>query len=154
MEIVLASTPEDLARARELFQEYATWLKVDLCFQSFAQELASLPGAYAPPRGRLLLAKTGAEAAGCVALRPVADEAACEMKRLFVRPQFQRRGWGKALAQRVIAEASLIGYSRIVLDTLHKMQPAISLYKSLGFVPRTPYYETPLPHTVFMQLDL
>jgi GNAT superfamily N-acetyltransferase len=153
MQIVQATTPEHVSTIRALFEEYAAWLRVDLCFQGFAQELDTLPGAYAPPRGRLLLATTVEGPAGCVALRPVSD-AVCEMKRLFVRPPYQRRGLGRALAQEVIAEARAIGYSTMLLDTLPFMQGAIRLYEGLGFVPSVAYYNTPLKDTVFMELGL
>lgn len=148
-----ATTDEQIATIRALFQEYAAWLDVDLCFQGFRQELATLPGAYAPPRGRLLLATAENVPAGCVALRPVADSR-CEMKRLFVRPLYQGRGLGRLLAERVIAEARDIGYSTMRLDTLPVMQTAIRLYESLGFVRCAPYYDTPLAGTIFMQLPL
>jgi ribosomal protein S18 acetylase RimI-like enzyme len=126
---------------------------VDLCFQGYQKELASLPGAYAPPRGRLLLATEAGQPAGCVALRPFA-ESTCEIKRLFVKPQYQGRGLGRALAQQIIAEGRLAGYSAIVLDTLPRMQTAIHLYQTLGFRGRSAYYETPLQDTVFMELRL
>jgi GNAT superfamily N-acetyltransferase len=138
---------------RTLFQEYAAWLRIDLCFQGFATELASLPGLYALPRGRLLLASVGGEALGCVALRSVGGTV-CEMKRLFVRPAFQGRGLGRRLAEMVIAEARTIGYSTMTLDTLPFMHAAIRLYETLGFVRRPAYYATPLQETIFMELQL
>lgn len=153
MQIVQATTSEQVSSVRSLFEEYAAWLAIDLCFQRFAQELATLPGIYSPPRGRLLLATTSEGAAGCVALRPVGDSV-CEMKRLFVRPSYQRRGLGRALAERVITEARAIGYSTMLLDTLPFMQGAIRLYGGLGFVRRAAYYSTPLNETVFMELCL
>ena len=151
--ICQAITPEQIALSRALFEEYAGWLGIDLCFQGFATELAGLPGAYAPPRGRLLLALESSEAAGCVALRPLED-GACEMKRLFVRSGFRGQGIGKLLAQRIVAEARAIGYRTMRLDTLPAMQAAIRLYEALGFVRCAPYYDTPLPDTVFMELQL
>src|SRR6266536_1104048 len=150
MRICQATTPEEIAAIRDLFQEYAAWLCIDLCFQGFADELATLPGSYAPPRGRLLLAADPAGPAGCVALRAASDKV-CEMKRLFVRPPYQSHGLGRALAQRVIAEAQSTGYSCMVLDTLPFMHRAIRLYEALGFVRRAAYYDTPLPQTVFME---
>src|SRR5262245_60366002 len=153
MEIVQATTPSQIGAVRELFQEYATWLGVDLCFQGFTQELASLPGQYAPPRGRLLLATFGSSAAGCVALRPI-NATGCEMKRLYVKTAYQGRGLGRRLAEAVIIEARAIGYSSMVLDTLPHMHSAVGLYESLGFIRRSAYYETPLPQTVFMELHL
>lgn len=148
-----ASTPEGLALARALFEEYAAWLKVDLCFQGFAAELTGLPGLYAPPQGRLLLARQQGQAAGCVALRPL-EPGVCEMKRLFVRPAFRRQKVGRLLAERVIGEAGEIGYARMRLDTLPSMAAAIALYESLGFSRCPRYYETPLKETVFMELRL
>jgi putative acetyltransferase len=153
MRICPVSTQEQIEAVRVLFQEYAAWLGVDLCFQGFSEELAALPGAYAPPRGRLFLATAGNQAAGCAALRPI-SRTLCEMKRLYVRPAFQRRGLGRKLSQSVIDAAVEIGYSAIVLDTLRRMTPAIQLYQTLGFVERPPYYETPLPDTLFLELRL
>jgi len=153
MQILQATSLEQLAVIRTLFAEYAAWLRVDLCFQGFNEELASLPGSYAPPQGRLLLATIADEPAGCVAMRPLGDTA-CEMKRLFVRPAFQGRGVGRNLAQHVIAQASSSGYSTMRLDTLSFMSSAIRLYQALGFVRRSAYYDTPLPDTVFMELQL
>ncbi len=153
MKICQAVTPEDIALTRALFEEYAAWLGMDLCFQGFAGELAGLPGLYAPPRGRLLLAVAGSEAAGCVALRP-REDGVCEMKRLFVRPGFRGQGIGKLLAARIVEEARAIGHRTMRLDTLPSMKAAIGLYESLGFGRCAPYYETPLPDTVFMELRL
>jgi GNAT superfamily N-acetyltransferase len=151
--ICQAITPEQIALTRTLFEEYAAWLSLDLSFQGFAAELACLPGVYAPPRGRLLLALAGGAAAGCVALRPL-DAGVCEMKRLFVRPGFRGQGIGKLLAEQIVAEARAIGCRTMRLDTLDQMQTAIRLYEALGFARCAPYYETPLPHTVFMEVQL
>ena len=153
MEIVQALTPGHVAEARALFREYERSLGIDLCFQGFEQELAGLPGAYAPPRGRLLLSLDGAAPAGCVALRPLAD-AVCEMKRLYVRPAFRGRRAGRQLAQAVIAEARAIGYARMRLDTLPSMKEAIALYRALGFVEIAPYTTNPVAGTLFMELAL
>jgi ribosomal protein S18 acetylase RimI-like enzyme len=119
----------------------------------FAQEVATLPGLYAPPRGRLLLASDADSIAGCIALRPM-GETTCEMKRLFVKPAFQGQGLGRRLAQRAISEARIMGYSTMRLDTLPVMHGAIRLYESLGFVRRSSYYNTPLQETVFMELKV
>ena len=153
MQIRQAITPEQIGAILELFEEYAAWLQIDLCFQGFAAEVATLPGLYAPPRGCLLLAMQGEDIAGCVALRPV-GETACEMKRLFVRPAYQGHGLGSALAQGVVLEARSIGYSTMRLDTLPDMYKAIRLYEFLGFVRRSAYYDTPLQETIFMELNL
>ena len=153
MQICQASKPEDIALARVLFEEYAAWLALDLSFQGFEDELAELPGLYAPPRGCLLLALSGAQGAGCVALRPLTIDV-CEMKRLFVRSAFRGRGLGRLLAERVLQEARLIGYTAMKLDTLPVMQEAIRLYEALGFVRCPAYYQTPLKGTIFMELQL
>jgi putative acetyltransferase len=153
MQIRQATSPTDIATARTLFQEYADALGVDLCFQGFAEELAQLPGSYAPPQGRLLIAWLEDVAAGCVALRPF-SESICEMKRLFVRPAFRGRGIGKELVDAIIYEANQIGYTIMCLDTLPTLTAATQLYESVGFVRRTPYYETPLVETIFMERAL
>jgi ribosomal protein S18 acetylase RimI-like enzyme len=123
---------------RELFKEYAAGLKIDLCFQHFDRELASLPGDYAEPAGRLLLAFVDREVAGCIALRPMED-GGCEIKRLYVRPPFRRRGLGRTLVHQVLKEAVRIGYPVVRLDTLCEMKPAIALYAGLGFKEVAPY---------------
>ncbi len=149
-----AESPEQVAEARELFLEYAGWLGFSLCFQNFDKELAELPGAYAPPRGRLLLAMQGTETTGCVALRPIL-EGACEMKRLYVRPSFRGQGLGRALAVKIIEEARALGYERLLLDTVpDKMAGAIKVYRSLGFKEIEPYYQTPDKGFLFMELAL
>ena len=153
MEIVQALTPGHVAEARALFRAYERSLGIDLCFQGFEQELAGLPGAYAPPRGRLLLAVDGGAPAGCVALRPL-DDAVCEMKRLYVRPPYRGRRAGRRLAERVIVDAQAIGYPRMRLDTLPSMKEAIALYGALGFVAIAPYYANPVPGALFLELDL
>lgn len=153
MKICQVITPEQIALSRTLFEDYAAWLGLDLSFQGFAAELAGLPGLYAPPRGRLLLALESSQASACVALRPLED-GICEMKRLFVRPACRGQGLGRRLAEQIIQEARVIGYARMRLDTLPSMQAAIRLYEALGFVRRAAYYETPLPDTIFMELQL
>jgi len=153
MRIEQATTSDEIAAVRALFEEYAAWSKVDLCFQGFAAELASLPGAYAPPKGRLFLAIATDGLAGCIALRPFKG-GACEMKRLYVRPPCRGRGLGRTLAERAVADARRIGYTSIFLDTLPSMETAIRLYESLGFERRAAYYDTPLEDTVFMELRL
>lgn len=152
--LVEAEGPDDLAAARRLFQAYADWLAVDLCFQGFTEELATLPGAYAPPAGRLLLAKAGGDAIGCVGLRPL-EPGICEMKRLWVEPGFAGVGIGRALAERIIAEARAIGYERMRLDTIAPRMPtAQRLYASLGFREIPAYYHNPLDGVVMLELVL
>ena len=153
MEIIEARALPDIERARELFREYETSLGVDLCFQGFEQELASLPGAYARPSGRLLLAVDDGRPAGCIALRPLGADT-CEMKRLYVRPEFRGRRVGRLLAERILAEAHAIGYARMRLDTLPSMKEAIPLYRSLGFAEIGPYYANPVPGALFMERAL
>jgi putative acetyltransferase len=153
-EIIWAHSADYIERARELFREYEAWLEVDLCFQSFEKELAELPGKYAPPDGRLLLAMYNGQLAGCAALRKI-NEGICEIKRLFLRPQFRGKGLGRQLAETIIREAKQIGYERMRLDTLPpKMDDAIALYRSLGFKEIGPYYDNPVPGAKFMELDL
>lgn len=148
------SFDEYVDTAREIFKEYEAWLGINLCFQNFEKELASLPGEYVPPDGRLLLAFENNKVAGCIALRRIGDEV-CEMKRLFVRSEFRGKGLGRGLVEAIIAEAKEIGYHKIRLDTLPpKMNQAIALYRSLGFTEIEPYYPNPVPGVKFMELDL
>jgi GNAT superfamily N-acetyltransferase len=154
LRLTQATTPSDIAQARELFEAYAAGLGISLCFQNFDQELANLPGDYAPPRGRLLLAREFDQLIGCVALRPCGPTK-CEMKRLFVRPEYRDRGLGRVLVEAIIEEASKIGYTHMRLDTLPgRMDRAIELYRSMGFAEIEPYYDTPVDSTKFMELDL
>jgi GNAT superfamily N-acetyltransferase len=150
-----AATAADIAVARTLFEEYAASLAVDLCFQGFAQELATLPGAYAPPRGRLLLAGPVGAATGCIALRPLPGAAAdagtvAEVKRLYVRPAARGTGLGQHLVDEVVRAARAIGYRELKLDTLAFMHDARRLYARLGFAPCAPYYHNPLPGVLYM----
>lgn len=159
MELIQAQSPAEVARARELFEEYAAGLGLSLCFQNFDKELAELPGEYVPPSGRLLLAIENNETAGCVALRRIADEktgdTVCEMKRLYVRPAFRGTGLGRTLTETIIQAAREIGYARMRLDTLPgKMDRAIAMYESLGFTRIEPYYHNPVAGAVFMELKL
>jgi GNAT superfamily N-acetyltransferase len=156
-----ASGAADLALARALFEEYAAWLDEDLCFQGFAEELATLPGSYARPRGRLLLAGHAGDALGCIALRPLPDASGDarstttgEVKRLYVRPAARGRGVGRQLAGRIVDEARAIGYRWLKLDTLERMHEALALYTALGFVRCDPYYDNPLGSPVYLSLDL
>jgi GNAT superfamily N-acetyltransferase len=153
IDILHTATPGHIANVRELFLEYQRWLGLDLCFQNFSAELAALPGDYAPPSGRLLLALHDARPAGCIALRRM-DDATCEMKRLFVRPEFQSLKIGRTLAERVIAEARGIGYTHMRLDTLPMMTRAHALYAALGFREIPPYCHNPVPGAIYMELSL
>lgn len=154
LRIFQADLPQDIAAARELFLEYAQTLNFDLTFQNFEEELESLPGKYAPPMGRLYLADQDGRYAGCVALRPLEDMT-CEMKRLFVRPEYRRKGVGQVLAEIAIQEARRIGYRRLRLDSIeHEMREAVALYRWFGFHEIAPYTENPVPGAIFMELDL
>jgi len=152
--IRIAESPADIAQARDLFKEYGASLGFPLCFQNFEEELATLPGKYALPAGRLLLAFVDGAPAGCGALRPL-NRDACEMKRLYVRPGYKGQGIGRQLAERLIAEAKLIGYARMRLDTIPaQMMEANRLYLALGFHEIPPYYNSPQPGTRYMELPL
>ncbi len=152
--IVEAVTPQQVEQVRALFLEYADSLGFSLCFQSFDKELAELPGDYAPPEGRLLLAVRGGRAEGCVALHKIGD-GVCEMKRLYLRPELRGSGAGRALAEHIIAEARTIGYRTMRLDTVAgTMDSAIALYRRLGFREIAPYRTNPVPGALYMELTL
>jgi putative acetyltransferase len=152
--IIQAATPAQIELVRRLFREYEAWLDVDLCFQSFEEELKNLSGKYAQPSGRLFLALIDEKPAGCIALRKL-DAETCEMKRLFVRDAFRGSGLGKQLIELLISEAAEIGYKRMRLDTLpDKMPKAVRLYHSYGFRKIEPYYENPHKETLFMEKEL
>lgn len=154
--ITPASTPQDLTSITTLFQAYATALGLDLSFQDFTNELATLPGKYAPPTGGLLLAKSTStgEAIGCVGVRPLEPKGVCEMKRLYVSPAGRGTGIGKALGEAIIAEAKRLGYRTMRLDTLASMTSALRLYRSLGFQDIEAYYANPLEEVVYLELKL
>ena len=152
--IAQAESAEQIEQARALFLEYAGALGFHLCFQSFDKELAGLHGDYAPPEGRLLLAEHDGKLAGCVALHEL-DDGLCEMKRLYVRPEFRGKALGRRLAEQVIAEARAIGYASMRLDTIvGKMDAAIALYRALGFREVAPYRDNPIAGAIYMELEL
>jgi ribosomal protein S18 acetylase RimI-like enzyme len=152
--LVEVHSPEQIAAVRDLFQEYGASLGFSLCFQSFDQELAGLPGEYAPPSGRLLLASVDGAPAGCAALHRL-DDGIAEMKRLYVRPTFRGHKLGLALTQRVLQEARAIGYTHIRLDTVAGvMDDAIRMYRRFGFREIAPYRENPIPGALYMELTL
>jgi GNAT superfamily N-acetyltransferase len=150
---IRAAEPRDLAAVRDLVEEYVRSLGVDLGFQEIDRELADLGAAYGPPGGRILIALVDGDAAGCVAVRPLEAEC-CEMKRLYVRPDFRGLGLGKALTLAVIGAAQELGYERMRIDTLPQMGAARRLYASLGFREIEPYRFNPVPGTAFMELAL
>jgi putative acetyltransferase len=157
IELVVPETPALLDATREIFREYAGELAVDLCFQGFDAELATLPGDYAGPHGLLLLAFVDGALAGCGGFRPLpgSDYAnACEMKRLFVRRAFRRFGLGRLIAQALLDRAVQAGHSVMLLDTLDEMETARDLYDSLGFVEIPPYYFNPIPGAHYLKVDL
>jgi len=149
-----AASSAQIAQARELFLEYAASLGFSLCFQNFDQELAGLPGEYAPPEGRLLLAEYEGQLAGCVALHKL-EPGICEMKRLYLRPQFRGKGLGRALAEHLIAEAHRIGYRRMRLDTVEPvMKDAVAMYRAMGFQEIAPYRPNPIAGALYMEVAL
>ena len=157
VELLPALTPADLAQVHALFQEYAQSLKVDLCFQNFAEELRNLPGEYAAPRGALLVASVNGVFAGCCALRPL-DAAdypnAAEMKRLYVRPAYRGLGLGRLLTEAILDAARAAAYHCVLLDTLDDMEAARALYEDLGFVEIPPYYHNPHAGAHYLKVDI
>jgi putative acetyltransferase len=154
LQIIPASSSAQIAQARELFLEYAASLGFSLCFQNFDQELEGLPGEYALPEGRLLLAEYEGQLAGCVALHKV-EPGICEMKRLYLRPQFRGKGLGRTLAEHLIAEARQAGYRRVRLDTVEPvMKDAVAMYRAMGFRDIAPYRPNPMTGALYMELDL
>jgi GNAT superfamily N-acetyltransferase len=149
-----AESPAQLAQARELFLEYAQSLGFSLCFQNFDKELASLPGGYAPPDGRLLLAEYDGQVVGCVALHKLAPDI-CEMKRFYLRATARGKGFGRILADRIIAEARQIGYQHMRLDTIEPvMKDAVAMYRKIGFHEIGPYCTNPIAGALYMELQL
>ncbi|RYF33452.1 MAG: GNAT family N-acetyltransferase [Comamonadaceae bacterium] len=157
IDLVTPSSPDELQATRAIFREYADTLGVDLCFQGFEDELATLPGEYAEPRGALLLAMVDGELAGCCALRPLDSSDypnAAEMKRLYVRRAFRGFGLGRQLVETTLDAARAAGYASVLLDTLDDMESARALYEDLGFEPIDPYYHNPIPGAHYLKVDL
>ncbi len=154
IKIIQAETAEHIEQARTLFREYEKWFGLKLCFQNFDEEVENLPGKYTPPDGRLFLAFAEEKPAGCIALRKLEDKI-CEMKRLFVREDFRGMKIGKILIEKLIAEAGLLGYEKMRLDTFPaKMGKAVELYNSYGFYEIEPYYHNPYGETLFMEMQI
>ena len=154
MNIIEAKTDAEIDAARRIFREYESWLGLDLCFQGFEEELAGLPGKYSSPDGRLFLAYSGEDLAGCAALRKIVP-GVCEMKRLFVRDQFRRFGIGRLLIDKLLTAARDIGYRAMRLDTYPaKMGKAVGLYRQYGFIEIPAYYHNPYEGVLFMELQL
>ncbi len=153
VKISSVKTEEDLNIIRELFKEYASWLDFNLEFQDFERELAALPGEYTLPNGCLLLAKEKKQIVGCAALRKI-TKGMCEMKRLYVRPEFRKRGIGRRLMIKIIEKAQNMSYNYMRLDTIPSMIEAIALYRSLGFKNIKPYRYNPVEGAIFMELVL
>ena len=154
---LLTPTPEEMPAVRQIFQEYADSLNIDLKFQGFETELAQLPGEYSEPRGQILLARVDGSIAGCCALRPLDDcdyPNAAEMKRLYVRKAFRGFGLGRQLAEAMLDKARQAGYDHVLLDTLDDMEAARTLYEELGFESIAPYYHNPLPGAHYLKADI
>ncbi len=151
--LIEVTSTEDVQVIRELFDEYAVSIGIDLTFQNFEQELIHIADIYMPPEGALLLAKQDGMPAGCVGLRKM-EGRRCEMKRLYVRPKFRGKGLGRALCSRIILKGRQLGYREMLLDTLSSMIGAQALYRSHGFRETVPYYHNPLPEAQYMQLTL
>ena len=153
LKIYPAIDRQHIEHFHQLFREYEKYLGFDLCFQDFETELANLPGVYAPPEGCMLLAKYNNKIAGCVTLKKI-GEGVCEMKRLYVRPDFRGKAIGRKLSEAIIAEARRIGYKKMRLDSLQRLKEAITLYRSMGFKEIKPYVFNPLDDVVYMELEL
>ncbi|HUI77198.1 MAG TPA: GNAT family N-acetyltransferase [Bryobacteraceae bacterium] len=153
MQILAAEAREQIEEVRRLFEEYWNAFGFTPCFQNFGEEVADLPGAYAPPRGRLGLAVIDGSIAGCIALRPV-DTRRGEMKRLYVRPEFRRHRIGHALVEWIIAEARAAGYRELVCDTMPAMKTALAMYEQRGFERTDPYSDPPTPGAIYLRLKL
>jgi putative acetyltransferase len=153
MNYIEASTAKHFEDAKSIFKEYQKFIGIDLYFQDFQSELKEIPGKYSAPRGAIILAYNKQTCAGCVALRPV-SESVCEIKRLFVKPEFQGKSIGRELASRIIMKAIAIGYLKMRLDTLDTMEPAMHLYRQLGFKEIAPYYHNPIKNARYFEYEL
>jgi putative acetyltransferase len=154
IELSQATLPEQIEQVRALFLEYGSSLGFSLCFQSFDEELKTLPGAYGPPDGKLILARHAGQPAGCIALRKL-DVGICEMKRLYVRPAARGNGLGRVLVEHLIGDARALGYTRMRLDTIESaMGSAVALYRRMGFKEIAPYSKIPLDTAMWMELVL
>ena len=153
VELIYVESGPQIEEVRALFVEYARSLDFNLHFQGFDKELLELPGPYSLPQGRLILCRLQGAPAGCIAVKPLGG-GLCEMKRLFVRPEFRGKGIGLKLATRIIADARQIGYRAMRLDTIATMVPAMALYRQLGFREIPPYYDNPVPNATFFELTL
>lgn len=154
LELKIAQSKDEIKLIKELFLEYATWLDFPLCFQGFDEELATLPGKYSLPNGRLYIAYWNNEPAGCIGLRKLND-GICEMKRLYVRPAFRGNNIGKKLVEKIIEDAKSGNYSLMRLDTIKdRMGNAVEIYENFGFIEIEAYYNNPDPNTLYMELDL
>ena len=154
MEYVIAETEEEFEAAAKLFRLYATWLKVDLCFQNFDDEMLQLPIMYGQPSGAIILVKEGNKFIGCVGIRPLKNEEGAELKRMYLLPEFQDKGIGSILLHKSFEVAKELGYKIIKLDTLSTMHPAMRLYEKNGFVQTKSYYHNPLADVVYFEKDL
>ena len=157
IKLITPITPAEFQATRQIFEEYAQQLGVDLCFQNFDNELETLPGDYAEPQGALLLALVDDQLAGCCALRPLISSDypnACEMKRLYVRNSFRRLGLGRQLAEAILDAARVAGYHHLLLDTLTEMESARALYEDLNFEEIPPYYHNPIAGAHYLKVDL
>jgi ribosomal protein S18 acetylase RimI-like enzyme len=157
LRFITPNSPQEFDALRSIFQDYANEIKIDLCFQGFAAELAALPGDYAPPRGTLLMALADQALAGCCALRPldaVDYPNACEMKRLYVRQAYRSTGIGRRLVEAMLEFASLAAYDCVLLDTLDDMESARALYQDLGFEEIPPYYHNPVAGAHYLMAKL
>jgi len=152
-QLVEVTKPQDIQTVRELFDEYAVSIGIDLTFQNFEQELNHIADIYMPPEGALFLAKQDGMQAGCVGLRKI-DSQRCEMKRLYVRQRFRGKGFGNALCREIILKGRKLGYKEMLLDTLSTMVEAQTLYRVHGFIETVPYYHNPLPEAQYMLLTL